>query len=60
MRNRHGVGYQGIVVPAAGRHVVEMRYRNPLIAVGAAISLAALLALVFLSRSTFTMRVYAG
>ncbi|HEX8408684.1 MAG TPA: hypothetical protein VF883_07465 [Thermoanaerobaculia bacterium] len=44
------VGYQGIVVPAAGRHVVEMRYRNPLIAVGAAMSIAALLALVFLVR----------
>jgi len=34
-----------VVVPDAGRHVVEMRYRNPLIAIGAAISLVALLAL---------------
>ena len=41
--------YQGIVVPK-GRHVVTMRYRNPLIAAGAAISLAALLALAFASR----------
>jgi hypothetical protein len=38
------VGYQGVAVPR-GRHTVEMRYRNPLIAVGAAISLATLLAL---------------
>jgi uncharacterized membrane protein YfhO len=38
------IGYQGVVVPA-GRHVVEMRYRNPLIAIGAAISAATLLAL---------------
>jgi len=38
------VGYQGVAVPA-GRHVVEMRYGNPLIAAGGAISLAALLAL---------------
>lgn len=39
------IGYQGVVVPAAGRHVVEMRYRNPLIAAGAAVSLVTLLAL---------------
>jgi hypothetical protein len=42
-------GFQGVVVPAAGRHVVEMRYRNPLIAAGAAISLASLLALAFIT-----------
>jgi hypothetical protein len=41
------VGYQGVVVPA-GRHAVEMRYRNPLIDIGAAISLAALAAVAFL------------
>jgi len=41
-------GFQGVSVPA-GRHVVEMRYRNPLIAVGAAISLASLLALAFIT-----------
>ena len=40
------VGYQGVVVPA-GRHVIETRYRNPLIALGAVISLAALAALAF-------------
>lgn len=49
------VGYQGVIVPGAGTHVIEMRYRNPLIAIGAAISLVALLALAFWSRST-TMR----
>jgi hypothetical protein len=41
------LGYQGVVVPG-GHHVVEMRYRNPLIAIGGAISIAALAALVFL------------
>jgi hypothetical protein len=44
------IGYQGVVVPAAGNHVVEMRYRNPLFATGGAISVAALLALVLLAR----------
>lgn len=43
------VGYQGVVVPGAGKHVVEMRYRNPLVAAGAAVSLAALLALAFVA-----------
>jgi uncharacterized membrane protein YfhO len=43
------LGYQGVAVPP-GRHVVELRYRNPLIAIGAAISLATLLALVFAVR----------
>ena len=38
------IGYQGVEVPA-GRHIVEMRYRNPLISAGAAISAATLLAL---------------
>jgi len=47
------IGYQGVVVPAEGRHVVEMQYRNPLIAAGAAISAAALLALAFVA---ITMR----
>jgi hypothetical protein len=40
------LGYQGVVVPTAGSHVVEMRYRNPLIAIGAAVSLSTLLALL--------------
>ncbi|MEA2463824.1 MAG: hypothetical protein QOJ98_1571 [Acidobacteriota bacterium] len=44
------IGYQGIEVPP-GRHVVEMRYRNPLIAAGGGISLAALLALALLGRA---------
>lgn len=39
-------GFQGVVVPR-GHHVIAMRYRNPLIAAGAAISLAALLGLAF-------------
>jgi hypothetical protein len=39
------IGFQGVVVPP-GRHRVEMRYRNPLIAIGAAISLATALALL--------------
>jgi hypothetical protein len=52
------VGYQGVVVPR-GRHVVEMRYHNPLVAAGAAISLATLLGLVFAGwrrRPAITMR----
>lgn len=40
-------GFQGVVIPTTGRHVVQMRYRNPLIAAGAAISLATLLAMAF-------------
>lgn len=43
------VGYQGVVIPSGGTHVVEMRYRNPLFAIGGAVSLAALLALVFVA-----------
>jgi len=38
------IAYQAIVVPA-GEHVIEMRYRNPLILVGAIVSLLALTAL---------------
>ena len=52
------IGYQGVVVPR-GRHVIEMRYHNPLIAAGAAISLATLLALLFAGwrqRAAITMR----
>ncbi len=43
------LGFQGVVVPA-GHHIVEMQYRNPLIAIGAAISIAGLLALVLAAR----------
>jgi hypothetical protein len=39
------IGYQGVVVPA-GRHRVEMAYRNPLAAGGAKVSIAAALLLV--------------
>jgi uncharacterized membrane protein YfhO len=42
-------GYQGVVVPR-GRHVVRMRYANPLIAAGGAISVATLIALLFAGR----------
>ena len=42
------IGFQGVPVPQ-GRHTVMMRYRNPLIAVGAAISAATLLGLLFLT-----------
>ncbi len=37
------IGYQGVVVPP-GRHIVEMRYRDPLVTVGGAVSAVALLA----------------
>ena len=43
------IGFQGVHVPA-GRHVVEMRYRNPLFAAGSAISLATLLVLLWRMR----------
>jgi len=43
------LGYQGVVVPQ-GRHVVEMRYRDPLVMVGGAVSAATLLALLLLRR----------
>jgi hypothetical protein len=38
------IGYQGVAVPA-GRHIVEMRYRNPLIALGGAISVLTVVAM---------------
>lgn len=41
------LAYQGLVIPTPGRHVIEMRYRNPLIAAGAAITAASLLAAVW-------------
>jgi len=43
------IGYQGIVVPP-GRHLVEMRYRNPLVAAGGAVTIATLLALLLFAR----------
>jgi uncharacterized membrane protein YfhO len=46
---RVNVGFQGVIVPSAGRHVIEMRYRNPLVAVGAGVSLLSLLALAFIT-----------
>lgn len=55
---RTNLGFQGVPVPR-GRHVVEMRYRNPLVPAGAAISLAAILALAFVAfraRRDITMR----
>jgi hypothetical protein len=38
------LAYQGLIVPA-GAHTIAMRYRNPLIPIGAAISLLTLIAL---------------
>ena len=40
------LGYQGLAVPG-GRHVVDMRYRNPLLAAGGALTVATLLALTW-------------
>jgi len=40
------LGYQGVPVPR-GRHVVEMHYRNPLFAAGGAVTVAALLVIVW-------------
>ncbi len=42
------IGFQSVSVPA-GRHIVEMRYRNPLFAAGGAVSMATLLALLWLA-----------
>lgn len=44
---RTDVAFQGIRVPA-GSHVIELRYENPLFAVGGAISIATILMLVAL------------
>jgi hypothetical protein len=43
------IAYSGIEIPQ-GRHSVVMRYRNPLIGAGAALSAAALLMLIFAAR----------
>jgi hypothetical protein len=43
--------YQGLIVPA-GDHVVETRYRNPMVWVGAAITLVALAALLVIMVSS--------
>lgn len=50
------IGYQGVVVPP-GRHVAEMRYRNPLVAAGAAISGITLLALLLMGMRASTPHV---
>jgi hypothetical protein len=42
--------YQGIVVPA-GEHVIETRYRNPMIWIGAVITLLALIGLAVIARA---------
>ena len=47
------IGFQGVVVPTAGRHVVAMRYSNPLLAVGAAITALTVMVLAFVA---ITMR----
>jgi hypothetical protein len=43
------IAYQGLVVPA-GAHTIAMRYRNPLVPIGAAISIVALAALAVACR----------
>jgi hypothetical protein len=45
------LAYQGLVVPE-GAHTIAMRYRNPLVPVGAAISVVALIALSFVAWQT--------
>jgi hypothetical protein len=49
------LGYQSVVVPA-GRHSVEMRYRNPLFALGGIVTLVSLAGLAVLYRRGITMR----
>jgi hypothetical protein len=44
------IGFQGVTIPAAGKHIVEMRYRNPLFAAGGAISVVTLAALLLAAR----------
>jgi hypothetical protein len=43
------LAFQGIVVPP-GHHTITMRYRNPLVPIGAIVTIAALLAAVVVSR----------
>lgn len=47
---RTNLGYQGVVVPR-GRHIVELRYQNPLVWTGGAVSVASLLALALVARA---------
>lgn len=44
------LGFQGVIIPNAGRHVVEMRYRNPWFLPGSVLSLLTLIGLLFASR----------
>ncbi len=50
------VGYQGVFIPTAGRHLVTMRYRNPLIAAGGVLSIFTLLVLTIVASRPITMR----
>ena len=43
------LGFQGVEVPP-GAHVIRMRYRNPIVDAGAAISVVSILALVVIAR----------
>jgi hypothetical protein len=45
------IAYQGLVVPA-GTHTIAMRYRNPLVPIGAAISILTVIALAAAWRSS--------
>lgn len=47
------IGFQGVVIPTAGRHMIRMRYHNPLIVLGAAITVVTVMALAFVA---ITMR----
>jgi hypothetical protein len=46
---RTNVGFQGVRL-SRGRHEVSMKYRNPLVGVGAAVSIASILALIAAAR----------
>jgi predicted nucleic acid-binding protein len=45
------IAYQGLVVPA-GTHTIAMRYRNPLVPIGTAITLLTMIALFIAARRT--------
>jgi len=47
------IGFQGVVIPTAGRHTIRMRYHNPLIVFGAAITALTVMALAYVA---ITMR----
>ena len=48
------IGYQGVPIPDAGRHLVEMRYRNPLFVPAGIVSVLSLIALAAIAVRTRT------